>query len=260
MSSLEQGIRILRCFSADQPELRLAEISRRLGISKSNVHRLLGILTAQGLLAREPGSPYYRLGLQLFDLGAAAVSRFDGRPALPAMQELARLTRETILLGVLDAGDVVYVRKLESPYLLRISGTVRAPVHCTATGKVLLAWADAATVERVVARGLPALSEQTITDPAAFRAHLAEVRRLGYAVSDQERETHTRAVGAPIRDASGAVVAALTVAAPAQRLPREQLPALATLVMSAARSVSREVQAAGVPTARARRLRTRPRG
>jgi len=245
VSALVNAIRVLRCFSKQEPELRLTEISRRLGLSKSNTHRIVSILAEEGLLYRDPGSGRYRLGLGLFELGARALRSVDLGPLpLPVMSELWRRTGETVLLGVLEADEVVYIQRIESPRLLRIShaGNPRAPIHCTGTGKAILAWRSEAEIARVIRRGLPAYTERTITDPERFRRHLAEVRRLGYAVSDQEREVGTRSVAAPVRDATGAVVAALTVAAPAQRLPRAQIPALAALVMDAARRLSEQLR------------------
>jgi DNA-binding IclR family transcriptional regulator len=245
MSSLVHGVHILRCFSRDEPALRLSEISRRLGLSKSNTHRLLTLLVEEGLLRRAADSSKYRLSLGLFELGMQALSDLDVRPALPAMTELGQLTGETVLLGVLDETAVVYVQQVESPRALRIShGTgLRAPIHCTATGKALLAWRSEAEIERVIRQGLPAHSERTITDPARFRKHLADVRRLGYAVNDQEREPLIRSVAAPVWNASGAVVAALTVAGPSQRLARAAMPALAARVADAAARLTHDLRA-----------------
>lgn len=246
MAALTNAVRVLRCFSPQEHELRLTEISRRVGLSKSTTHHIVSLLVEERLLCRDPSSGKYRLGLGLIELGALALSHV-GLGSLPpaVMTELGRQTGETVLLGVLDDYEVVYVHRVESPHILRVShaGHPRAPAHCTATGKVLLAWRPAADIERVTRRGLPACTERTLTDPEQFRQHLAAVRRRGYAVCDHERVPWTRAVAAPVRDATGAVVAALTVAGPSQRLARAQLPALATLVMDAAARLSQQVAA-----------------
>ena len=259
MSSLVHAIRILNCFSTEEPELRLSEISRRLNLSKSNTHRLLGILTQEGLLRRDPDSVKYRLGLRLYELGYLALNDLDPRPALPRMLELSRVTQETVLLGVLSDWEVVYVQRVESPRILRVSysSRFRAPVHATATGKALLAWRTKEDIDRVINHGLPQLSERTITDPERFRKALADVRRLGYAVSDQERESYTRTVAAPVRDEEGRVIAALTVAAPSQRLTRALVPRMASLVMQAAADLSSQLHLSSLARARGRRQQAR---
>ncbi|MFN0073431.1 MAG: IclR family transcriptional regulator [Chloroflexota bacterium] len=248
MSSLTEGIRILRCFSEAEPELRLSEISRRLELSKGNTHRLLTMLVAEGLVRRDAHSARYRLGLGLYELGQVAVSEVDLRPALPRMMELGKLTDETILLGVLDDLDVVYVQRVESPRTLRVTHgpRERGPAHCTATGKVLLAWRPEPEIERFIRHGLPRHSARTITDADQFRAALKEIRELGYAVNDQEREMLIRSVSAPVRDARGIVVAALTVAGPSQRLARPHFQRVIDLVVKAAGELSRDLNQAAL--------------
>jgi DNA-binding IclR family transcriptional regulator len=115
---------------------------------------------------------------------------------------------------------------------------------------VLVAWRPEAEIERFIRHGLPALSPRTITDPEEFRDTLAEVRRAGYALNDQERELLIRSVSAPIRDARGAVVAALTVAGPSQRLSKTRLPRVTAQVMEAAADLSSQL--GGLPASRAR--------
>jgi IclR family KDG regulon transcriptional repressor len=259
MAALANAIRALRCFSQQEPELRLTEISRRLGLSKSHTHSIVSMLVEERLLSRHPASGKYRLGLGLFELGALALSPVGlGTLPVATISELARETQETVFLGILDDYDVVYVQRVESPHILRIShaDVSRAPAHCTASGKALLAWRTEDEVARVIRHGLPQYAARTITDPQQFREHLAEVRRRGYAVSDNERVRWTRAVSAPVRDKSGGVVAALTVAAPAQRLARTQIPALAVLVMQAAARLSEELCAGDEDVGRKLRQQT----
>ncbi len=244
MSSLIEGIRILRTFSEDEPELRLSEISRRLGLSKGNTHRLLTMLASEGLIRRDAHSARYRLGLGLYELGQVALSEVDLRPALPHMMEIGRITEETILLGVLDDLDVVYVQRVESPHNLRVTHgpRERGPVHCTATGKVLIAWKPEQEIERFIRHGLPKHSARTITEPDQFRQTLHDVREHGFAVNDQEREMLIRSVSAPVRDSRGVVVAAVTVAGPSQRLARPRFQRVIDLVMTSASAISADLQ------------------
>ena len=242
MSALVHAIRALRCFGAAEPELSLAELSRRLMLSKSNTHRILNLLADEGLLERGARPGRFRLGLGLYELGMRAVSRFELAPrARPVLAALSEATGETALLGVLDAAEVVYIQKAESARLLRVHSSpgLRTPAHSTATGKAILAWRPAADVERVIARGLPADTERTITEAAAFRAHLADVRAQGYAVSDGEFEPWTCSVAAPVLGDADYAVAAVTVAGPVQRIVPAHVPALARRLMEAAAQLAR---------------------
>jgi DNA-binding IclR family transcriptional regulator len=248
MSSLVHAVRILRCFTEQEPELRLSDISRRLGLSKGNTHRLLTMLSDEGLIRRGVGSSKYRLGLGLYELGQRAVCEIDLQPAVPRMLELGRLTGETILLAVLDEWDLVYVQRVVGINAPRVSHNPRdrAPVHCTASGKVLLAWQCESEIERYIRQGLPPYSPRTITDPDGFRAALAEVRANGFAENDEERGLLVRSWSAPVRDEHGGVQAALTIAGPSQRLDGSSKARLTTMVTQAAAELSGQFRGAAV--------------
>lgn len=252
MSSLKNAIRILRCFD-EQPELRLSDISRRLEMSKANTYRLLTMLGEEGLVHHAPNSPKYRLGLELFELGQLAVKGFHLHRARPRMTELNKLTQETVLLGVLDGWNVVYVEGIESQRALRVTPGPSGPtrIYRAATGKALLAWLPPSQIDQVIHRALE--SEADEFDADELRDSLAEVRRKGYA--SNERQTHVRAVSAPVHDESGAVIAALTVAAPAQRMSRQKAQQVATLVVRVANQLSGEV---AIPELHERPIRRLP--
>lgn len=245
MSLLIHALCVLNCFSERDPELRLSEISRRLGISTSHTHRLLTTLVEEGVLRRELHSPKYRLGLRLFELGRLAVDDLHLPLALPAMQELGRRTGETVLLSVRDKSEVVFVQQVESTNALRVS----PPLHrrysgWTAAGQVLVAWEEEAEIEYVIRHLIAPTSGDAETMADQFRAALASTQRLGFAVSEQQRGV--RAVAAPVRDVRGRVVAALSVAAPIQRLTRRHIPTTAILVRQAAEQVSDQLRGAPV--------------
>jgi DNA-binding IclR family transcriptional regulator len=240
MSSLTNGIRILRCFTEARPELTLGEISDMVGLAKSTVHRLLGMLLAEGLLQRTAHG--YRLGIALFTLGGAVLLE-DGlqEAARGELVRLSRATNETVHLGVLDRGEVVYVQKVESPYVLRISTRLggRLPAHCTGTGKAILAFQAPPAIDQVIGAGLARFTEQTIVEPAAFREHLAWVRAHGHAFGDEEVELGVRAVASPIRNRAGRVIAAVSVAGPVTRMPTPRLQGLVPTVVAAGQRISR---------------------
>lgn len=222
LSSVTNASRLLKQFSSRDRELGVSELARRLELGKSTVHRLLVTLTAEHLLEQDPITGKYRLGLAVYDLGAAVATHFDLHEAVhPPMERLRNLTGETVQVAVLDGREVVYVERLDSPQTLRLFLEIgrRNSAHSTSTGKCLLAFRSDKELDRLL-RGwkLEAKTPCTITDPGRLRKELDGIRRQGYAVNMEESEMGVMSVAAPIRDASGAVVAAMSAAGPLTRM------------------------------------------
>lgn len=242
LSSVRNAARLLKEFSVREPELGVTELAGRLGVGKSTVHRLLSTLVAEDLVEQDPTTGRYRLGIAVHDLGGAvsAGSNLHASALLP-MSELRNRTGETVQIGVLDGRDVVYVDRLDSPNTLRLFVDVgrRADAHATGTGKCLLAFLPPDQLDHLLdGWDLPRRTPHTITSHADLRRNLLKVRRLGYAVNLNESEQGVLSVAAPIRDPSGRVVAAISVAGPSQRME----PALGT--------IARAVCEAGAATSR----------
>ena len=243
LGSVANAARVLKSFTAHDPVWGVTDMARHLGIAKSTAYRLLATLTEQGLLDQDPLTGRYRLGLVVFDL-AAAVQSFDlHEAALTAMSDLRNRTGETVQVAVLDGREVVYVERLDSHHTLKVFLDVgrRNWINCTSTGKVLLAFASPQVQERTL-RGwqLPSRTPFTITDPAAFRAELAQVKRVGFAANRQESALEVISVAAPIRRVSGQVVAALSVAGPIDRMGPHEMTFAQAVVQSAA-AISRRL-------------------
>jgi IclR family transcriptional regulator, KDG regulon repressor len=238
------AVRLLEAFLDGPPEFGLSELGRRVGLSKSTVHRLTATLLEAGWLERDPATDRFRLGLRLFELGSLVAGQLEVRQcALPLMEELMDRVDETIHLAILEDDAMVYVAKVEGRHAIRLFSRVgqRGPVHATGVGKVLLAHAPPEVLERVLTDGLTRFTPRTIIEPAALRAELADVREQGYAVNVEESELGLASVAAPIRDHTGTVVAALSAAGPTQRLTSERLPGLIADVVDTAREVSRRM-------------------
>lgn len=242
--SVERAIAILRAFQHDQPELGVTELSRRLGLHKSTVSRLLATLEAGGLVERNPETGRFRLGVELIALAGLVVRHADLRGAArPALERLAAQCGETVNLAVWHQGMALNIEQVApADRQVRDIGWVgrRTPLHATSTGKVLLAYLPAAERERVLATlSLPALTPYTLTERQTLAAALAQVRQAGYASGLEELEIGLNSVAAPVRDHTGAVVAAVSVSGPAYRVTRDSLPALAARVQGAAGAISR---------------------
>lgn len=241
---LEKAARVLACLENHESAVPLQHIARRSKLVKSSAFRLLYTLEKLGYVQRlEPG-PHYRLGPRLLSLAATALQKRDlNRTALPFMESLLTRFRETVNLGVLDQGEVLYVQVLESPQTFRLAARagLRSPLHSTAMGKSLLAHLAAKEVAAAVGPKLRRFTPRTIGTMEALRKELARVRRRGYAVDNQEDSDGARCLGAPIFDAGNRVVAALSIAAPATRMNPVRLREMARDIRAACRSISREL-------------------
>src|SRR5687768_9923343 len=241
LSSVANSIRVLTSFSGEEEELGITTLATRLRLAKSTVHRLAATLTGSGFLEQNSDTGKYRLGMALFELGALVRRRMDvateGRPKL---RELLEKTGETVQMGVVDHLSVLYVYEMESPRAIRMAAAVggRAPLHCTAVGKVLLAYQPQAFVERVLEAGLTAYTPKTLIKREAVLAMLSEVRAREHAIDDEESESGLRAIAAPVRNHNGAVVAAVGVAAPVQRMNKKAMQSCVPTVIETANAVS----------------------
>jgi DNA-binding IclR family transcriptional regulator len=233
-----RAFRILNAFTEAGPELTLSELAQATGLPRSTVHRLARQLHAEGALERTRRG--WRVGVRLFELGQLVPTQQGLRErALPHMNDLYEATHQTIHLAVLDGGDVLYVevlsghRKVRSPS--RRGG--RMPPHCTALGKVLLAFADDDLPREE--RPLERRTRRTIVDHAVLARTLDEVRRAAIAYDHEESLEGLCCVAAPVFGRKGRVVAALSVSMPVgHRLTPERAgPA----VRIAARALSREL-------------------
>jgi IclR family KDG regulon transcriptional repressor len=241
LSSVANSIRLLTSFSGQEDELGITTLASRLRLAKSTVHRLAATLTSAGFLEQNSETGKYRLGVALFELGALVRRRMDvANEARPKLRELLEKTGETVQLGIVDHYSVLYVYEMESPRAIRMAAAVggRAPLHCTAVGKVLLAFQPADYVKQVIERGPTAYTAKTVTKREAVLGMLEEVRLREHAIDDEESEVGLRAIAAPVRNHSGAVIAALGVAAPVQRMSKKTMHTCVPSVIETANAVS----------------------
>lgn len=244
LSSVGAALRLLKCFSAEEPQLGVSELARRLGVAKSTAHRLAATLVAEGFLEQNAADGRYRLGLALFGLGTLVRRRMSvSNEALPHLHALRDRSDETVHLAVLDGADIVYLFNLESQQAIRMRSYlgVRKPAFCTGEGRALLAFAPPEALARVLRAPMPARTPATRTSREALAQALAAVRRAGHAIDDEESELGMRGVAAPVFDAGGAAVAAVGLAGPVQRLTRKRLREVVPLVVAAAQAISQRL-------------------
>lgn len=246
--AIERAGQILDLVQQSEQPLALSELVARCDLSKPTVFRMLRNLEHIGLVERVPGRDAYRLGLRCVALGQAYAQQADfRREAVPVLEELRDRFNETVHLAVLDDDlRVVYVDKLEGKHAVgimmsRIGGS--APSFCTGLGKSLLSAREDDVVAQLRDRGeLVQKTPMTICEPDELSRELSVIRHRGYALDLEEHEVGVRCVAANVRDATGQVVAAISIAGPAQRLDEQDLNGeLASATVAAANQISRRL-------------------
>jgi len=221
-----------------------AEVARELGVHRSTALRLLATLDRHGLVERDARTSKYRLGRRLVQLASSVRGEVDLRQvARPVCDALARALGETVTLDVLDGDEVVPIEQASgSTSVVSVSwlGT-RSPVHCTASGKVILAFAPDAVRARLLHAPLESRTPRTVIDKAELEAQLAQVREAGFARTYEELEVGLNAVAAPVRNSAGEVIAAVDVSGPAHRVDPSARAALVSRTVAAAEDLSRRL-------------------
>jgi PcaR/PcaU/PobR family beta-ketoadipate pathway transcriptional regulator len=221
VASVGKAFRVLDAIAEAETELGLSEVAARTGIGRSAAQRFLHTLHALGYLNQDAVSKGYRLSSKLLALSGSYV-RADilKVKAHAILEEANRRCEETINLTVMDGTDVTYILRFPSKHVVSVNLTVgtRLPAFCTAPGRVLLAHMERAKVDLVLARSdLTKRTETTETDPRRLREILTQVRRQGYALSNQEAFVGDISIAAPIFDEQGQAAAAVNVAVPFPR-------------------------------------------
>jgi DNA-binding IclR family transcriptional regulator len=233
---------VLLLFTDGPESLGVSEIARRLGLAKAVVHRILRTLTDRGLLAPDPASRGYRLGPASAALGARALRESTLRAAaMPVLRELQRATAETTTISARVPGGRVYLDQVESTQEIKMTVEVgrRFPLHAASSSTCILAFLPVAEQEAVLDGRLDAMTDRTVVDVAELRARLAEVRRVGYAHSVGERQSGAASVAAPVFDFDGAVVGAISVCGPADRVDDVARARFVPVLSDAADRISR---------------------
>lgn len=236
-----RAVGLLKAFTRERPEWRVADLARSLALNKTTTYRLLSALESEGMVDRTGDGDSFRLGPALVALGNRALGAADLRAATrPELQTLARHTRETVTLETLAGRDTLILDEAMGSHVVGMLPAVgtRWPAHTTSTGKAILAHLAAPDRDAWLAGPLPAVTGRTITRRAELERELARARARGWAASIEELEPALVAVGAPVRGTSGEVVAALSVSGPKSRLPASRLSVVARAVVEAARRVS----------------------
>jgi IclR family acetate operon transcriptional repressor len=241
--AVDRALDILLCFTQEKPVLSLTEIADEVGISKSTVHRLLATLESKRFLIRDSVTGRYHLGFRFLEMASQVLEDVDQKWALPYLQNLTEECGETVDLAVLDDDHVIYLQVVESNQRVKLAATrgQRLPAFCTATGKAFLANLPEEKLQKILSSGLTRYTEKTLLVLEDLKMDLDQTRRRGFAISEQEYEKDINAVAAPILSADGYPIAAIAIAGPSFRLPRERMLALGQTIQKVIVSITREM-------------------
>ncbi|HYK91805.1 MAG TPA: IclR family transcriptional regulator [Acidobacteriota bacterium] len=239
---LHKTFDILETIRESRAGLGLADLARALNLPKPTAYRIAATLEARGYLARNQAG-LYQMTRKLFELERKeSDEQLLADVAQPAMEHLLEICKETLNLGILDAGEVVVISTIESPQTIRMSSKIgnRRYLHSTALGKILLSGLSDKEVLRLIRlKKLPRLTPNTLITKQAVLAEVMLVRKQGWAMDNEENEPGGRCIAAPITGPGGRVVSALSISAPIFRMDMARARGLVGDLTSACRDISR---------------------
>jgi IclR family acetate operon transcriptional repressor len=244
VQSVDRTLDVLESLASRRGATGISELAQLVGLHVSTVHRLLATLVDRGYVRQDPESSRYHLGSRIFMLASAADLHLDLRlVARPYLERLMRNSGETANLVTMSEREVVYLDQVASMHLVKMftAPGMRAPLYCTGTGKLMLAYKPPAFVESVLTAPMKRYTAKTIVTRAALENELNAIRKNGYAVDDEEMEEGVRCLAVPIFDRRRQCVGALSVSGPTTRLTPERVTKLATTARAVAEELSRQL-------------------
>ncbi len=242
VQSVERAFCLLELLGQADNFVAISDLAERSGLSLGTTHRLLETLIALQYVERDPASHKYTLGLRVLQLRGAAIGHMNlSMQAMPVMKALMQRVNETVHLAVLNDGEIVYIDRIEGLHTQGMYTRIgkRAPAHCTALGKIMLAHLPEGEWRAIITQhGLPAFTTHTITTADSLAVELHKSRTRGYAFDNEEVEIGVRCIAAPLWDYTGEVVAALSISGPTSRVRASRDPELSEAACWASRLIS----------------------
>lgn len=244
LSSVQNALRVLNSFTINETEKRVTQIAEELNIAKSTVSRLLKTLLVEGYVKKDSETLKYSLGTKVLTLYSSLMSNMEVvKEARPILEELAKETSESVQLAELEGSNVIYTEQIKSNYPLQIFVDIGRinPIHCTSSGKLLLAFQDEKLINQLLETKLIKYTEFTITDPSIIKKQLKDIRSLGYCISENEFIDGIIAICAPIKDYNNNVIAAISLVGPKQRIYGKKTVLYTKKVIDVANRISKNM-------------------
>lgn len=243
--SVERAIQVLEILAGSAEGFSLADLSKRIGVPKSTLFRILTTLKHNSLVNHDEQRRKFTLGIKLLDWGNAALSRIDLKTvAHPHLVRMAHQTKQSYYLAILDHYEVIIVDRVDTPEIWTMVARLgqRSPVHATASGQVLISDVRPDVLEKIIERsGLKKYTPRTITSMRKLKQRLEEIKESGYAVADAEYKPDLCALAVPIFDHHGRVAAALMMALPHAAKNPKTLDDMIDMLKQEAGKISEEI-------------------
>jgi IclR family pca regulon transcriptional regulator len=246
VNSFARGLEVIRVFSRHRPKMTLSEVAQATGMTRATVRRFLLTLVREGYCAND--GKYFSLLPKVLELGFSVLSSMDiWDVAQPIMNDLSDLLQESCFAAILDKDSVIYVARANSNRFMNVGITIgsRVPAHCVSTGRVLMAALPDGELHALLeAANFPKFTPNTVTSKVKLRSLIEETRLNGWSIVDQELELGLRSLSVPIRNRSGATIAALNVCCPSLRITPEDMRSRVLLaLLDASSRITRALQA-----------------
>jgi len=245
VQSLTRGLSILECLANAEGGLTLTDISNRTDLPPSTAHRLLSTLERGGYVYQSGELGRWYVGLASFTVGSSFLASRDWvAQSHPSMRRLMEQSGETANLAILDGTEAVFIDQVQCRETMRTIVRLgsRVPLHASGVGKALFAALPDEQIEAILkVKGLPRISENTITAPETMWASLRVIRQRGFSFDDEEHLVGTRCVASPIYDEHGEALGAISIAGPVSRLPDTRVRQLGTMVAHVAEDITSKV-------------------
>jgi DNA-binding IclR family transcriptional regulator len=243
--SVRKAFNILRVIADSKEGKGLNEIAKKLAMAKSTAHGITSALEEIGAIVRDSKTKKFTLGYTLFELGRLAYAQVDLKDsARPVMEELMKQTQTSVFLGVLNWDHITILDIVESMNALKITVPIGStiPVFAGATGKVFFAWMDPDQVLRIIeTKGITQFTENSMTDPDVYMEELKRVKKIGYAIDDEEYLLGVRAVASPIMRGNY-LLAALWAVGFKANLRGARMDRLVTETRAAAEKITQKIE------------------
>lgn len=242
VQSLTRALSILNVIAENSSGLTLTGISRALGLAPSTTHRLLTTLQEERYVQYDRDNSHWQIGMQAFVTGNGFLSSRDlVGVARPFMRRMMEENGETVNLAISEGDDVIYMAQVESREMMRVYSKPgnKVPLHCSGVGKAIMMLMPSTDIERIATqKGLPKLTDKTLTDLASLKAELTLSKKQGFAVDDEEHAVGLRCVASVIYDEYAEPLAALSISGPAARISTERLIELGETVRHFAENIT----------------------
>ncbi len=244
VQSIDRAVAILDCFSEEKKELRLSEISERLGLNKSTVHGIISTLKYHGFISQDEETQKYKLGIRFVEFGDLVINSMNIRnAAMPVIDAVCERIEETVHIAMLDGLDVVWIEKRECTKSIKTSTKIgaRLPAYTTADGKIIICYQNKDKIKNYLPKRIPQYTKNTITNKGEFIKKLEEMKKNGYAIDNEEYVEGLKCVAAPIFDHNGKVRFSLSTTGPAFRMDEERIKELIVIIKEAANEISHRI-------------------